>query len=57
VALVTRPVCRVSKTPTLAEWQNPRSSALTMSRRASAGWPSRSARVAMATKVVPAAGA
>ena len=37
VALVTVPVARHSKTPTLAEWHEPRSSALMMSSLASAG--------------------
>ncbi len=35
VALVTVPVARHSKTPTLAEWQEPRSSAFMMTSLAS----------------------
>src|SRR6202161_4492012 len=49
VALVTTPVCRHSKTPTLAEWHDPRSSALMMTTRASAGYPSRWASVGSLT--------
>src|SRR5580704_10081935 len=44
VALVTVPVARHSKTPTLAEWHEPRSSALMMTSLASAEYPNRWAR-------------
>src|SRR5580704_3625862 len=47
VALVTTPVARHSKTPTLAEWHEPRSSALMMSSLASAEYPSRCARLGL----------
>src|SRR3984957_10090181 len=45
VALVTIPVARHSKTPTLAEWHEPRSSALMMRSLAPASYPRRCASV------------
>src|SRR5215211_8459696 len=47
VALVAVPSRRASYTPTWAAWLEPRSSALTMSRRSSGPYPRRSAKVAI----------
>src|SRR5271170_3005570 len=45
------PVARHSKTPTLAEWHEPRSSALMMTSLASASYPSRWARVGVSSSI------
>src|SRR5580692_12489352 len=53
VALVTVPVARHSNTPTLAEWHEPRSSALMMTSLASAPYPRRWARLGSAIAAPP----